>query len=66
MQYKAAPATIGVDVLSGPNTIIMESVAVGERRVISAGAAATLKDISPVSVVAGIPARILKNLPWIF
>ena len=55
-----APIKIGDDVFIGVNTIIMPGVTVGSRVVIGAGSVVT-RDVSDGVVVAGNPARIIRD-----
>lgn len=59
---KTAPVVIGDDVLIGAHAIILKGVTIGAGSVVGAGAVVTLKDIPPASLVAGNPARIIKQL----
>lgn len=49
------------DVVIGANVVVLEGVRVGKGAVVAAGAIVT-KDVEPGTVVAGIPARVLKEL----
>jgi acetyltransferase-like isoleucine patch superfamily enzyme len=51
--------SIGHDVWIGQNVLINDGVSVGTGAVIAAGAVVT-KDVPPYSIVAGVPARIVK------
>ncbi len=51
---------IGNDVWIGSNVSIMSGVKIGDGCVIAAGAVVT-KDIDPYSIVAGVPAKIIKK-----
>ena len=51
---------IGDDVWVGANVSIMSGVEIGDGCVIASGAVVT-KSVSPYSIVAGIPAKVLKN-----
>ena len=63
MQSKDAPppqkVTIGNDVWIGTRAIIMPGVTVGEGSIIGAASVVT-KDVPPYSVVAGVPAKVIK------
>lgn len=50
---------IGHDVWIGTNSIIMGGVKIGDGAIIGAGAVIT-KDVAPFSVVAGVPAKVIK------
>lgn len=56
---KKGKINIGNDVWIGGNVIIMSGVTIGDGAVIAAGAVVT-KDVPPYSVVAGVPARVIK------
>lgn len=57
----AQPVRIGDDVLIGANAVVLEGVQVGNGAVIAAGAVVT-KDVAPHTVVAGVPARYIKDV----
>ncbi len=57
----AMPVIIGDDVMVGANAVIFEGVQVGAGAVVAAGAIVT-KDVPPGVVVAGIPAKVIKNV----
>ena len=50
---------IGSDVWIGANAIVMQGVKIGNGAVIGANAVVT-KDVSPYSIVAGIPAKLIR------
>lgn len=55
---------IGNNVWIGTNAIILKGVHIGDGAVIAAGAVVT-KDVPPKSLVAGVPAKIIKkNITW--
>lgn len=54
------PVTIEDDVLIGANAVILEGVKIGHHSIIGAGAVVT-KDVEPYSVMAGVPARKIKD-----
>jgi acetyltransferase-like isoleucine patch superfamily enzyme len=56
-----SPVIIGDKVWIGFNVIILKGVNIGEGAVIAAGAVVT-KDVPPYCVVAGNPARVVKDL----
>ncbi len=55
------PVTIGNDVWIGGKAIICPGVTVGDRSVIGAGSVVT-KDVPPAVVVAGNPARVIREI----
>ncbi|WP_143462121.1 2,3,4,5-tetrahydropyridine-2,6-dicarboxylate N-acetyltransferase [Levilactobacillus enshiensis] len=55
----AMPVRIGDRVTVGANAVVLEGVQVGNDAVVGAGAVVT-KDVAPGTVVAGVPARIVK------
>lgn len=56
----ATPVIIEDNVMIGANAVILEGVTVGENAVVAAGAIVT-KDVPPNVVVAGTPARVIKE-----
>ncbi|MFM1652176.1 DapH/DapD/GlmU-related protein [Brevibacillus sp. B_LB10_24] len=52
--------TIGHDVWIGHGAIVMKGVGIGTGAVIASGAVVT-KDVEPYSVVAGVPAKLIKE-----
>lgn len=57
----ATPVTIGNDVVIGANAVVIEGVQVGDGAVVAAGAIVT-KDVAPHTMVAGVPARKIKDI----
>jgi tetrahydrodipicolinate N-succinyltransferase len=57
----ATPVTIGDNVLIGANAVVIEGVQVGDNAVIAAGAIVT-KDVPANTVVAGVPAKVIKQI----
>ena len=55
------PVVIGDDVWIGANAVILPGVTIGRHVVVAAGAIVT-KDVPPNSLVAGVPAKIIKDL----
>jgi len=55
------PVTIEDDVWGGANAVILPGVTIGEHCVVAAGAVVT-KDVPPHSLVAGVPAKVIKNI----
>ena len=57
----ANPVVIEDNVLVGANAVILEGVRVGEGAVVAAGAI-VVEDVPPHTVVAGIPAKVIKTI----
>ncbi len=55
------PVTIGDDVWVGANAVILPGVTVGSHSVVAAGAVVT-KDVPEHTLVAGVPAKVIKHL----
>lgn len=58
--YTHAPITIGTHVWIGRGAVILAGVTIGDNAVIGANAVVT-KDVPPATLVAGVPARPIKN-----
>jgi 2,3,4,5-tetrahydropyridine-2-carboxylate N-succinyltransferase/tetrahydrodipicolinate N-acetyltransferase len=57
----ATPVVVEDDVLIGANAVVLEGVRVGRGAVVAAGAV-VVEDVPPETVVAGVPARIIKRV----
>ena len=57
----ATPVVIEDDVLIGANAVVLEGIRVGRGSVVAAGAVVN-RDIPPMSVAAGQPARVIKKV----
>lgn len=57
----ATPVKICDGVMIGANAVVLEGVTVGENSVVAAGSVVT-KDVPPCCVVAGVPAKIIKQV----
>ena len=55
------PVTIEDDVWIGANAVILPGVTIGEHCVVAAGSVVT-KDVPPHSLVAGVPAKVMKQI----
>lgn len=55
------PVIIGDDIWIGANAVILPGVSIGHHSVVAAGAVVT-KDVPPHSLVAGVPAKIIKEI----
>jgi len=54
------PVTIGDDVWIGMNAVILQGVTIGRGAIVGAGAVVN-RDVPPWSVVAGVPARLVRQ-----
>lgn len=57
----AKPVVVEDDVLIGANAVVLEGVTIGKGSVVAAGAVVT-QDVAPFTVVAGMPARKIKDI----
>lgn len=57
----AKPVIVEDDVLIGANAVVLEGVTIGKGSVVAAGAVVT-QDVAPYTVVAGTPARKIKDI----
>jgi len=60
--HDSKPVTINNNAWIGANAVILPGITIGEYAVIGAGAVVT-KDVSPYTMVAGIPAQPIKSIP---
>ena len=61
---KSAPITIGDRVWIGCRAIILAGVTIGEGSVVAAGSVVT-RDVPPGTLVAGNPAKVIRETgPW--
>lgn len=58
----SAPITVGAGTWIGARATILPGVTIGEGAVVGAGAVVT-GDVRPNTIVAGVPARVLRTLP---
>lgn len=56
-----SPVIIGDDIWIGANAVVLPGVSIGNHSVVAAGAVVT-KDVPPHSLVAGVPAKIIKEI----
>lgn len=57
----AAPITIGSNVWIGAGATVLQGVTVGDDAVVAAGAVVT-RDVAPATLVAGVPARLVRDV----
>jgi tetrahydrodipicolinate N-acetyltransferase len=57
----AKPVVIEDDVVIGANVVVLEGVTIGKGAIVAAGAIVT-KDVEPNTLVAGTPAKVLKEI----
>ena len=55
------PVIIGDDIWIGANAVVLPGVSIGNHSVVAAGAVVT-KDVPPHSLVAGVPAKIIRQI----
>ena len=55
------PVTVGDDIWIGANAVILPGVNIGNHSVVAAGAVVT-KDVPAHSLVAGVPAKVIKEI----
>ena len=55
------PVILGDDIWIGTNAVVLPGVSIGHHSVVAAGAVVT-KDVPPHSLVAGVPAKIIKEI----
>jgi acetyltransferase-like isoleucine patch superfamily enzyme len=55
------PVVIEDDIWIGANAVILPGVTIGQHSVVAAGAIVT-KDVPPHSLVAGVPAKVIKQI----
>lgn len=55
------PVTIGNDIWIGANAVVLPGVTIGDHSVVAAGAVVT-KDVPSHSLVAGVPAKVIKQI----
>jgi hypothetical protein len=56
------PIRIGKNAWIGAGAVVLPGVQVGECGVVGAGAV-VIEDVEPFTVVAGVPARLIRRLP---
>ncbi|MFD2043944.1 2,3,4,5-tetrahydropyridine-2,6-dicarboxylate N-acetyltransferase [Ornithinibacillus salinisoli] len=57
----AKPVIVEDDVVIGANVVVLEGVTIGKGAIVAAGAIVT-KDVAPNTLVAGTPAKVLKEI----
>ncbi|WP_026692201.1 2,3,4,5-tetrahydropyridine-2,6-dicarboxylate N-acetyltransferase [Peribacillus kribbensis] len=57
----AKPVVVEDDVVIGANAVVLEGITVGKGAVVAAGAI-VIEDVPPYTVVAGTPARVIKEI----
>jgi acetyltransferase-like isoleucine patch superfamily enzyme len=61
MDIEGAPIVIEDNVWLGANVVVMPGVTIGKHSVVAAGSVVT-KDVPPDTIVAGVPAKVVKKL----
>lgn len=60
--WKVVPTVVKRGASIGSGAVILAGVTIGERAIVGAGAVVT-KDVAPNTIVAGVPARLLRPVP---
>ena len=60
-EFRSAPVVIENDCWLGVNAVILKGVRIGHHSIIGANSVVT-KDVPPCSIVAGIPARVIRHI----
>ena len=60
--FPTAPVSIGNDVWLGANVTILKGARIGDGCVVATGSVVTAGEYPPRSVIAGVPARVVKSL----
>lgn len=61
-EFRTGLIDIGSNVLIGANSTVLPGVKIGDGAVVATGAVVT-KDVAPYTMVAGVPAKVVKKLP---
>ncbi|MBQ3378677.1 MAG: sugar O-acetyltransferase [Clostridia bacterium] len=56
-----SPITIGRDVWIGSNSTVLSGVTIGDGSIVAAGAVVT-RDVPPMTIVGGVPARVIRKV----
>lgn len=59
---KTAPITIEEDVWLGAAVVVLPGITIGRGAIVGAGAVVT-RNVAPLSIVGGVPARLIRMLP---
>ena len=60
-RVNTTPVNVGNDIWIGANAVVLPGVTIGNHSVVAAGAVVT-KDVPPHSLVAGVPAKVIKQI----
>ena len=61
LRVVSAPIVIGDHVFIGARSIILKGVTIGEKAIVAAGSV-VVKDVPPLTIVAGNPAKVIKKM----